>query len=168
MEREIKKARAGHIVGMCLMLAAVVISGCTTQNIISGNEAPVLFECIPSEGVYITEARVLQDADTATVIGRVKRSAQNCCDATRGHVDIVVVGPDGLIQDVVSASYSPRNIPKVRTRSSRFEAMLGHAVSDGSTIRVTYHDSAHAGDVTAYTGAIFECENNMALPDGQG
>ena len=44
---------------------------------------------------------------------------------------MAVVGPDGYVLDTLSLVYSPRNIPKVRTRSSRFMTRLPYNVRSG-------------------------------------
>jgi len=55
-------------------------------------------------------------------------------------VDITLIGPDGEVVDLVSVPYSPRNIPKTRSRSARFVAKLPYLVPEGVPLRVSYHN----------------------------
>lgn len=99
------------------------------------------------------------------ICGKVKRAAYNCCDAARGHVDITVVGPDGAIVDLVSVPYSPRNIPKVRSRSSRFTARLPYVVPEDVPLRIAYHyDSGHAASGADMTDNLVS-KHNIVRPD---
>ncbi len=153
------------LIGTSLTLATILISGCATSNLNCTNEASVLFERIPSEDVLISEVHAYEDEDELVIYGKVKRTADNCCDATRGHVDIAVVAPDGLVLDVISVLYSPRNIPKVRSRSSHFMARLPYTVLQGFVLRITYHTSLEVSNSITHTGSTFVCEQNIAIPD---
>ncbi len=60
-------------------------------------------------------------------------------------MDISIVGPDGVVVDTVSVPYSPRNIPKVRSRSARFTARIPYVIPEDVPLRITYHkDNEHA------------------------
>ena len=128
-----------------LILAAVVISGCATADIdhpkapSPPKRTPFKLERMPSESVLVSEVHAVRDGDGMLIYGKVKRAADNCCDAARGHVNITVVGPDGEVVDVVSVRYSPRNIPKTRSRSSRFIARLPYVVPSNFPLRISYH-----------------------------
>jgi len=128
-----------------LMLAAAVISGCARAHIdhpkapSPPKRTPFKLEHMPSESVLVSEVHAVRDGDGMLVYGKVKRAADNCCDAARGHVNITVVGPDGDILDVVSVRYSPRNIPKTRSRSSRFSTRLPYVVPSDFPLRISYH-----------------------------
>ncbi len=149
-------------------LATIVVAGCATNNFNYTYEAPVIFKRVPSEDVHISEALAYEDGDELVIYGKVKRGPDNCCDAVRGHVDIVVIGPEGYLLDMASTMYRPRNIPKVRSRSSRFRVRLPYTLPDGVTIRIAYHSRLGAADSVAYAGSMFRCEQNMAIPGGKG
>lgn len=145
--------------------AALALSGCATVNTNSRHEASVLFERMPSADVLVSEIHAYEDGDTLVVYGKLKRTAANCCDAVRGHLDMVVVGPDGAVLDAVSLAYSPRNIPKVRTRSARFTTRLSYTVAPGATLRMAYHDDHDVAEVGAKT---FVCRHSAAMPGIEG
>ncbi len=148
-----------------LRLATILISGCATTSVDQVNDAPVLLERMPSEDVMVSEVRAVEDEDGLVIHGKVKRTARNCCDSARGHVDIAVVGPDGAIVDMVSVPYSPRNIPKARSRSSRFTARLPYKVPEDVPLRITYHnDREHAASATGLTNDLI-CKHNLTTPD---
>ena len=151
-----------------LRLATILISGCATTNLDQQvNNASVLFERMPSEDVIVSEVRAVEDADGLIIHGKVKRTARNCCDSARGHVDIAVIGPDGAIVDTVSVPYSPRNIPKGKTRSARFTARLPYKIPADVPLRVTYHnDRQHAASAIGLTDDLIS-KHNLTTPDNE-
>jgi len=139
------------ILPIVLIFAAITISGCTTANLdrpkapSPPKRTPFQIERMPSESVLVSEVHAVRDGNGMWIYGRVKRAADNCCDTAKGHVDITVVGPEGETVDVVSVRYSPRNIPKNRSRSSRFRTRLPYVVPSDFPLRISYHsDDEHA------------------------
>ena len=159
---EVKSGRLSRLLpSTILILAAVVISGCTTADIdhpkapSPRKRTPFRLERMPSESVLVSEVHAVMDGDGMLIYGKVKRAANNCCDTARGHVKITIVGPDGEIVDVVSVRYSPRNIPKNRSRSSRFSARLPYVVPSDFPLRISYHsDDEHASSDTDPTDSL--------------
>ena len=141
-------------IGMSLTLATILFSGCAISNLNYTNEVPVLFERIPSEDVLVSEVHAYEDGDELVIYGKVKRAADNCCDAARGHVEIAVVAPDGLVLDVIRVLYSPRNIPKVRSRSSHFVTRIPYILPEGVILRITYHSSTEVASLITNKQAI--------------
>lgn len=140
-----------------LAITAVLVSGCATGTISTGKISN-------SEDVFINAAYTYEDGDELVICGRVKRGYQNCCDSARGHVDIALLAPDGFVIDAFSTLYSPHNIPKVRSRSSRFKVRRPYLPPDGLIIRMAYHSDLEAADSAAYAGGVFDCEQNKATP----
>ncbi len=161
------------LIGMSLIFASVLISGCATTNPNHANdraalsEASVLFERMPSKDVMVSEVRAVKDGDGLAIYGKVKRTLGNCCDAARGHVDIAVVGPDGEIIDLLSVPYSPRNIPKARSRSSRFAARLPYMIPEDVPLRITYHNDSEHAAYGAYLTDNLVCKHNLARLDSK-
>ncbi len=150
-----------------LRLAIILISGCATTSVDQVKNASVLFERMPSEDVVVSEVRAVEDGDGLVIHGKVKRTARNCCDSARGHVDIAIVGPDGAIVDMLSVPYSPRNIPKVRSRSARFTARLPYKVPEDVSLRIAYHnDREHAASAAGLTNDLI-CKHNLTTPDNE-
>lgn len=155
-----------RVAATVLVAATILVAGCATNDPAYVNEASVLVECVPSEDAHISDVHVYEDGDELVIYGKVKRAANNCCDAVRGHVDIGVVSRDGLVLDVISVLYSPRNIPKVRSRSSRFTATLPYIPPDGMILAIVYQSSSDAADSFLYAGGRFVCERNIAMLPG--
>lgn len=153
----------GLLIGMGLAFGSILISGCATDNLNYKNEASVTFECIPSENALISDVHAFENEDELVIHGKVKRAAYNCCDAIRGHVDVAIVAPDGLVLDAGSFLYTPRNIPKVRSRSSHFKAVLPYIVPEDFIIRITYHSSRDLAYSITHPGRIFMCEDNKVI-----
>ncbi len=152
------------LTGTFLVISTIWVTGCATSNVNYTNEASVLFERVPSEDVVISEVHSYENGDELVIYGRVKRGYQNCCDSARGHVDIALLAPDGFVIDAFSTLYSPHNIPKVRSRSSRFEVRRPYLPPDGLIIRMAYHGDLEAADSAAYAGGVFDCGQNKATP----
>ena len=155
------------LAGIIVVVAVVVVSGCARSNV-NPNEASVLFEFMPSKGIIISNVRAYEDADELVVYGKVKRTFNNCCNATRGHIDIATVAPDGSVLDVVSVLYTPRDIPRVTSRTSHFTARLPYTLPEDMTLRITYHGNLEVAASTAYGEDKFLCERNMASHKEEG
>lgn len=151
------------IIVIALAMVIILVSGCATDGISHTNQLLVPFELVPSEDVYISRAYAYEDGDELVVYGKVKRSAQNCCDPARGHVDIAVLGPEGTVLYVTSTLYSPRNIPKVRSRTSRFTVRLPYTLPEGETIRIAYHSGLEALASAVHITGILECEQKIVM-----
>ncbi len=150
-----------------LVTITVLISGCAMSRGNYSNQAPVHFERIPSKDVFIREVYAYENNDKLLISGKVKRTANNCCDPARGHVDIAVVAPDGLVLDLISVPYNPHNIPKVRTRSSSFTARLPYTPPDDVILKITYHEGPKFDDSPAYADNLLICEQNFTILDGK-
>jgi len=156
---------AALITGPSLGLVTVAFSGCESGNAKYSKEASVLFERVPEENVSISEVHAYEDGDTLVILGKVKRSAGNCCDAVRGHVDIALVADDGMIVDIISVPYSPRNIPKAGTRSSHFTARLPYTLPEDVHLRLRYHPSDDTAAMARSTETLM-CKQNIAAAQG--
>ncbi|MFH1716610.1 MAG: hypothetical protein ABIF19_04615 [Planctomycetota bacterium] len=154
------------ITGLSLALATVAFSGCTTGNAKYSKETPVLLERVPEENASISDVHAYEDGDTLVIYGKVKRSSDNCCDAARGHVDMALVAGDGTILDLISVPYSPRNIPKARTRSSHFTARLPYTLPEDVRLRLRYHQSEDAAAIAKGTETLM-CKQNVAATQSE-
>lgn len=162
-ERAVKYKFTISVVGIVLTMAVILVLGCATNRISHTNRLPIPFELVSSKDAYISKAYAYEDGSELVVSGKVKRSAQNCCDPARGHVDIAVLGPEGNILDVTSTLYSPRNIPKVRSRASRFVVRLPYTLPEVAAIRLAHHSSRDLLNITAHVAGTLVCEQNMAI-----
>jgi len=156
------------LIGMSLTFGFVLISGCATSNLNYTDEASVVFECTPSEVVLIKNVRAFENGGELVIVGKVKRTAKNCCDAVRGHLDLALIAPDGFALEAGSFLYSPRNIPKVRSRSSHFKAVLPYIVPEDFVLRITYHSGRELAISTTNAGGMFMCEKNKAMLAKEG
>jgi hypothetical protein len=154
----------GTVIVITLSMAALLFTGCATNRISHTNQLSVTFEPVSSKDAYISKVYAYEDGGELVVSGKVKRSINNCCDSTRGHIDIVVLGVEGDVLDVTSTMYSPRNIPKARSRTSHFTARLSNNLPEGATIRLAYHSDKEVFSSTIHADGTLVCERNMALP----
>jgi len=161
----ISRALRSSLWAILVLATGLSVSGCATAGIDSNREAKVLFEWVPSQDVFISEIHSYEDTNTLVVYGKIKRTAANCCDAVRGHIDMVVIGPDGSVLDAFCLLYSPRNIPKARTRSARFETRLPYTPPAGATLRMAYHNDH---DIVKVGDKAFVCRHSAAMPGIEG
>ncbi len=161
-------SRLPYFTVLALFIVVGFLSGCQEGSISGGYVDPALVvptEKIPSEYVYVAVAAAHIEGRITRVVGRVKRALNNCCRNATGHVDIVVVADDGAVLDAVSVLFRPRNISKTGKKSAKFKADLPYAVPEGTVLRLRYHDSLDAADKEAYADALFQCEQNTAVPE---
>lgn len=151
------------LIGISFTFGFVLVSGCATSSLNYKNEASVVFEFTPSEDVLIKDIHAFENGDELVILGKVKRTAKNCCDAVRGHLDLALIAPDGFVLDTGSFFYSPRNIPKVRSRSSHFKAILPYIVPEDFVLKITYHSDREFTISTTHNGEMFICEQNKAV-----
>ncbi|MCP4709659.1 MAG: hypothetical protein GY869_13615 [Planctomycetes bacterium] len=138
-----------------LVTASVLLCGCGSSMSLTSD--------VPD--IFVDGVHAHQNGDETVINGQVKRSLRNCCDSARGHVDIAVFTPDGFVIDMFSALFTPRNIPKVRTRSSNFEVLRPYTLDTESTIRLAYHGTGGIAGHDVDRNGVFQCANNMALPE---
>lgn len=145
------------------VIFSVAVSGCGSVQMSNPAKRPALRPDAPAGKAHVINVQSLQQGKELVISGKVKRSYSFCCDDVRGHVDIVVVDPEGYVLGATSTFYSPRNIPKARMRSSRFTARLALTLPEGAVIRTAYHDdlqyAAFGGDKHN-----FQCGLNIAAP----
>ncbi|MHC4553208.1 MAG: hypothetical protein ACYSUT_10675 [Planctomycetota bacterium] len=146
MKRKVSKLIVVAVVSMM----SVIITGCTSAAVDpDGPKARV--ELTPAQGIVFGTLDVDQEGESTIISGKIRRSFNNCCDAERGHIDLALVAPDDSVLDVVSVYYTPRDMPRVRSRASRFTADLGYILPDDMTVRVTYHERSKAANTASYT-----------------
>jgi hypothetical protein len=146
-----------------LLLIGMFVCGCSQVQVAGLAGQTITQDDIGSDDAYVTELKSYRDGDSTVIYGKVKRGPDSCCDDVRGHVDIAVFDSEGILLETVSKFYSPRNIPKNRTRSSSFKVRLPTILSQGTTVRAAYHDSdEHA--VFTKGQKTFQCLLNLALP----
>ncbi len=151
------------ITGLSLALMPAIFSGCSAGNAGYSNELPVSFERMPEKNVSISDVHAYEDGNTLVILGKIKRSAGNCCDTTKGHIDIALVAGDGMVLDLISVPYSPRNIPKAGTRSSHFTARLPYTLPQDVHFRLRYHHNEDTAAVLKGTDTLMCRENITAV-----
>ena len=75
------------------------------------------------------------------------------------------VAPDGLVLDIVSVLYTPRDIPGVRSRTSCFTARLPYTLGEDITLRITHHDNLEVAASPTNDRDKFLYEQNMTSFD---
>jgi len=159
-----KSKTACVLVLVCFVVFSMLVSGCGVSETANMPGDGVVVRDVAATNVHVIDVQSHQQGDSLVISGRVKRSYNFCCDDAKGHVDIVVVGSDGFVIANGSTYYSPRNIPKTRTRASRFEARLPVTLREGDIIRTAYHESSEYARSASGT-STFQCRLNMATPE---
>jgi len=143
-------------------------SGCTSGPVHHANEALIVFDRVATEDVVISEVHSYENGDELVIYGKVKCTAYNCCDAASGRVAITVVSGAGELIGLVRVLYGPRNIPKIRSRTSHFITRLPYFLPDVTTLRITYYDGLEISASTRYADNMFLSEQYTEASDNQG
>ena len=120
------------------VLGIGLCAGCNVHEVRTVIPALVNVDFLASEDVSIRVEKTYRDADELVIQGKVRRMPANCCDRTMGTVNLMVVDPEGQVIDTLTTSYTPLNVPKVRTRSSRFTARLPYILPEDFTVRIGF------------------------------
>lgn len=124
------------ILGMACANAIVFSSGCALQHGDYALDGRLRIELSPPTGPLFYGVEVTQRGDELLVSGFGRRPKP------RGHVEIVVIAPDGaLLARSCADALPPAAVPN-RSYNYRFKALLPVVPPPGSTLRVTYADSS--------------------------
>lgn len=145
------------------VMFSVLVSGCTESQMTNSARSGAVVKDVVAKKVHVIDVRSYQDAGSLVISGKVKRAYNFCCDDAKGHVDIVVQDADGFVIGTASTFHSPRNIPKTRTRSARFEARLPITLPPEAVIRSAYHKNSEFADYAPGTRTL-QCRLDMATP----
>ncbi len=145
------------------VMFSVLVSGCTESQITNSSGNKPVVKARIAKKVHVIDVQSYQRGSSLVVSGKAKRSYNFCCDDAKGHVDIVVVDADGFVIGTASTYHSPRNIPKNRTRSAKFETTLPITLPQGAVIRTAYHKNSNFADYAPGTRTL-QCSRNMATP----
>jgi len=145
------------------LMFGFLVSGCSESQMTYSGGSEDLFEDAASKRVHVIDVSSYQDGSSLVIAGTVKRAYNFCCDDAKGHVDIVVTDGEGFVVGTASTYHSPRNIPKTRTRSAKFEARLPISLPDGAVIRTAYHEDSEYAEYAPGTRDL-QCRLNMATP----
>ncbi len=128
----------GILLLLAIFIACIAITGCTTSRVNLAERGIVSIERVPTKHIYVSAAYVYQDGDELVISGRVKH--KHAHRTSRGHVDIIILGPEGEILKEVTISYVPRIIRRKGSREAHFNVRLPFIPLKGSTVHVAFHD----------------------------
>jgi len=143
------------LVVICLMSAGV-FQACAAKaeyvNLVETGGAKV--EILPSmdRNISLSQVTVNQQKERFTVSGNAITNGPLFA-TYKGHIDIVVVGPDKKAMNLRSAEYT--HFPS-RNRISSFEVHFPVAAEDGTTVRLLYHSLDDAGSRHAMAVNLLE------------
>lgn len=118
-------------------------AGCAMTGKDLARDNTVKVEKIPSQWAALRVVNVVYDGDNVELRGEVTRRPIGR-GPIPGHIDLEVIGPDGVILEESIIEYHRRNR---NSRYAKFHTTLITALPPGSVIRVT-HD----------TRTVFSCE----------
>ncbi len=153
------------IITFVIFFAGIVLSGCSFSKMnLADNGAYTIERVNTSDRISIRSAKVYQDDGDTVVSGKVKLN-KNLMQPRNGHVDIIVISPDGMVLDTASVFYNPRK----RTRhmqlkannGSYFTARFPGSLTQGSIIRLVPHNSIE--EPVAKIDKGFHCRKILSL-----
>lgn len=153
------------IITFVIFFAGLVLSGCSFSKMnLADNAAYTIERVNTSDRISIRSAKVYQDDGDTVVSGKVKLN-KNLLQPRYGHVDIVVISPDGTVLDTASVFYNPRkrtrHMQLKANKGSSFTARFSGSLPQGSIIRLVPHNLTEKTVDKIYKG--FHCRSNLAL-----
>jgi len=120
------------------VLIVIIMLGCASKKIDLVKNGIVSVEKIYTKGIYISQVSIYQDNNDLIISGWVKRG--NISSVGSGHINIIIIDPNGQIVKQLSTYYVPRMIHRKGKKRSFFKVRLPDTfLSPGSKIRVVYH-----------------------------
>ncbi|MCP4579874.1 MAG: hypothetical protein GY846_26695 [Deltaproteobacteria bacterium] len=134
--------------------------GCASRNVPHSHMGELYVETISSSRAYLSHINVRQEGLELIISGEVRR--RNTAFSGKGHVDMAVISPAGMVLCQANTSYIPGTLPKTpgarKHRPSRFEVYLNCIPPRGSILRVAYHGAPDSDDPQ------LDGEDNYAVP----
>lgn len=128
--------------------AALGLVGCAADPVNLARDGAVAIEMVSSPAALVWYAEPRAGAGKAWVSGEVIRRREWPADCP-GHVDLAVLGPDGMPLARVDAALQPVRTAGGDTRRLAFTVPLNRRLPPGSTVRVMHHAAAHNGSGAA-------------------
>jgi hypothetical protein len=147
---------------LVFLIVALTAYGCVTSGVNPlGNrttldKGAVLVKVLPSSKEYVSRVYVYQEGNEMVVAGGVK-TRRFAVLANGGHVDVVVIAPDGALIDQRSISHSP--FRRKGNPEPSFKTRIPLVPQPGTTVRLAYHHPSQAMVANA-----FDCGQNAAAP----
>ncbi len=118
-----------------VLLLSMFPSGCATYRT-TLDKGTVSVEILPSTKEYISRAHAYREGNEMIVAGSV-RTNRLPIFANGGHVDMVVIAPDGTLIDQRSISHS--HFQRRGNPEPVFETRIPLIPQPGTTVRLAYH-----------------------------
>ena len=121
-----------------LTFGLAVISSCSISrvNLIEQGQAKLVV--VPSKTHALEKNILYQDGDELIVYGKVKHRTEFCM--RQGHVDLVIIGPDGTIIKKASLPYVDRGQHRKGWSGAHFRLRLPYKLPPHSTVRLAFDD----------------------------
>lgn len=155
-----KRNRLNFLHLFCMVGVLSGLWGCAARLGPHDHMDGLYVETIGSSRVTLSNINVRQADRELIISGEVRR--RNAAFSGKGHVDMALISPAGMVVCQVSTSYTPGILPKTpgarKHRPSRFEVHLNCIPPRGSILRVAYHGAPDPDDPQ------LDGEDNYAVP----
>lgn len=133
-------------------LIAIAIGCASRINLV--NDGIYSVNTRDTNGVKITTTKISVDDGRFIVTGKLKRASIS--RSYPGHVDVVIIGPDGSVLDQASVKNKMPFIGRSRRKISSFKAEFFKIPPEGATVIISFHGK------TSSEGEEFDCGANVA------
>jgi len=123
---------------ICVLLATMSLIGCLTRRIDLLDKGIVVVESRPTQGFTISPVYVHQEGGVVVVEGKIRRYHPSALTSS-GHIDVVILSPDGTIMGRKEVFYLPRIVPRKGRQESLFTARFILVPPPGSRIFLSHH-----------------------------
>lgn len=138
MRPSLRGAIAKGLFSAFCSMGALGQAGCMLNRVDLVENGTVRTERAVPKNLHMPAPRVWQDDGETIVYGQVRRNP-SASGMIRGHVDVMVIDPEGTVLQSTSTRHSPGDVPIRRWHGSSFKAKLAGVPPPGSTVRVVYH-----------------------------
>lgn len=122
------------------LILVVVFGGCVSRMPNLVEQGVISLEKVnPPKVLRISYVDIDRGGEGMRISGRVKRQGTYLPFFYSGHIDVTVIGLDGVVLAKVGTPYFPRRVPIKRGGYSNFKISIPIDPSPGTTVRVEYH-----------------------------
>lgn len=139
------------LLSVALFVTAI---GCASRiNLV--NDGMYSIHIQDTNGIKITTMEISVDNGKFMVAGKLKRA--NTSRSYPGHVDVVIIGPNGSVLDQIRVKNKMPFIGRSKRKNSSFKAEFSQIPPEGATVKISFHGK------TSSEGDEFDCGEIVAV-----
>jgi hypothetical protein len=122
-----------------LLFPVLLFLGCSQQHM-NTTYRNLQIDTTPSQVVEFQKTNAVKKTEGLEITGAVVRLPDAPAEV-HGHIHVQIIDPNGQVIEVIPASLNPS--PVSGNTPSKFLLLLNSDIPDGSTLQLTFTDTAH-------------------------